>query len=80
MESMYMRRRFQGLSLEEQRRRQKNVRAMSKFVSRRRSSAATGSKHSTIHLAPNSRGASRVIKANPFGLQVWSLYILDTAI
>jgi hypothetical protein len=53
------------LSLEEQRRRQKAA-GINRFRARRRSSAATESKPSTTLLTPN----ARVIKANPFGLQV----------
>lgn len=68
VEAMYMRRRFQGLSLEEQRKRQALSRTKKgRFVSRRRSSAAE-SKPSTTQLATNPR--ARVIRANPFGLQV----------
>ena len=67
LETMYVRRRFQGLSLEEQRRRQKTM-GRSKFVARR--SSATSSRPSAIHLTPNRQG--RVISPNAFGLQVSS--------
>lgn len=68
VEAMYMRRRFQGLSLEEQRRRRQKA-AKGRFISRRRSSA-TDSKPSPVQLLPNTSTRARVVKANPFGLQV----------
>ena len=72
LEATYMRRRFQGLSLEEQRRRQKST-GNNRFVSRRRSSA-TESRPSTVQLTSNMRKA-RLIKANPFGLQASSYFL-----
>ena len=64
---MYVRRRFQGLSLEEQRRRQRSDKSRNKFISRRRSSAAGESSCDQLH--PLTR-SGKVRAANPFGLQV----------
>jgi len=68
METMYARRRFQGLSLEQQRKSKKSKKEKFK---RRKSNATTASRHSTI---PSSvqldSSRSRVRKENPFQLQV----------
>ena len=69
-----MRRRFQGLSLEEQRRiaaKQKQKRRKSEHfkISTRRSSSTTESSKSSIKLTPYSKRA-QVRQGNPFGLQV----------
>ncbi len=64
IEAMYIQRRFQGLSLEEQRRIQQ--RKKGKKVERRRSSAAESR---GSQLTPHSRGG-KIRSANPFGLQV----------
>lgn len=73
VEAMYMRRRFKGLSLEEQRRRRDTMRGLNKFISRRRSSAtprsSTPDSKSATQLTPKSRRA-QAIRENPFGLQV----------
>ena len=69
VEATYMQRRFQGLSLAEQRRMEEQKRKKKKrFVSRRRSSAAE-SKASSTKLSPSTRRA-KVRRVNPFGLQV----------
>ena len=75
VEATYMRRRFQGLSLEEQRRiaaRQKQKRRKSEHfkISTRRSSSATESSKSSDKLTPYSIRA-KVRQGNPFGLQVY---------
>ena len=67
-----MRRRFQGLSLEEQRKRQTMGRGRNKFVSKRRSSGLDTK--SSTQLPTSSR--ARVIRANPFGLQVVAMLLL----
>jgi hypothetical protein len=67
-----MRRRFQGLSLEEQRRiaaEQKQKRRKSERFKSRRSSSATESSNSSIKLTPYSARA-KVRQGNPFKLQV----------
>ena len=72
VEATYMRRRFQGLSLEEQRRmaeKDKHKKKKSERIHTRRSSSATESSKSSVKLSPYSRRA-KIRKGNPFGLQV----------
>ena len=72
-----MRRRFQGLSLEEQRRissTQKHKKKKSEHITTRRSSSATDSSKSSIKLTPYSRKA-KIRSGNPFGLQVYHVCI-----
>ena len=74
VEATYMRRRFQGLSLEEQRRitaKQKQRKRKSEHfkISTRRSSSTTESSKSSVKLSPYSKRA-KVRQGNPFGLQV----------
>ena len=69
-----MRRRFQGLSLEEQRRlaavqKQKRKKSEHFKISTRRSSSATDSSKSSVKLTPYSKRA-KIRQANPFELQV----------
>ena len=76
VEATYIRRRFEGLSLEEQRKiaakRKRKKSARKPRITRRRSSAATESSKSSkssVKLTPYSRRA-KIRSANPFGLQV----------
>ena len=67
-----MRRRFQGLSLEEQRKiesQRKSKKKKSERITTRRSSSTTNSSKSSFKLSPYSRRA-KIRKGNPFGLQV----------